>query len=375
LGDVAIVHDWLTGMRGGERVLEVLCERYPQAELFTLLHVRGSVSPLIERATIHTSLLQHFPGVRRYYRYCLPLFPTLVEQFDLGRFDLVISSSHCAVKSVIVRPGTVHVCYCHTPMRYAWDQFEAYFGRGRLGPVTHALARHTMARLARWDRETASRVTRYLTNSQHVAHRIRQYYNREASVVHPPVDTTFFCPADPVPAPSDYCLIVSALVPYKRIEVAIDACRIAGAPLRIVGNGPERSRLERVAVESGADVTFLGRLSDEQVRDQYRSASLLLMPGEEDFGIAPLEAQACGRPVVALGRGGALETIVPAETGLLVDEQTPAAFADAIEAVRRGCFDAAVIRRHAERFGRNRFGDELERLVDETVRDKECRVW
>ena len=178
-------------MRGGEKVLEALCERYPDAELFTLLHVRGSVSATIERAPIHHSLLQYLPGVRRYYRQCLPLFPVLVEQFDLERFDLVISSSHCVAKSVIVGPEAVHICYCHTPMRYAWDQFDAYFGPERVGPIGSALARPVMAALARWDRATAGRVNRYVTNSQHVARRIGRYYNREASVVYPPVDTDF----------------------------------------------------------------------------------------------------------------------------------------------------------------------------------------
>jgi glycosyltransferase involved in cell wall biosynthesis len=363
---VALVHDWLTGMRGGERVLEVLCERYPQAELFTLLHVRHSVSPVIERRRIHTSLLQHLPAARRYYRQCLPVFPALIEQFDLERFDVVISSSHCVAKSVIVRAGTAHVCYCHTPMRYAWDQFEAYFGRDRVGPVRETALRPIMAWLARWDRATAGRATRYVTNSQHVARRIKRYYNREASVVYPPVDTTFFRPDASDPDTHGDCLIVSALVPYKRLDVAIDACRLAGVSLSIVGQGPERARLERVA--SGADVTFLGRLSDEEIRDRYRRAALVLMPGEEDFGIVPLEAQACGRPVVALGRGGALETIVPDETGVLVDEPTPRAFADAIQHALDRRFDPIAIRRHAERFGRARFGDSMEAIVDETIR-------
>jgi glycosyltransferase involved in cell wall biosynthesis len=366
--NVAIVHDWLTGMRGGERVLEVLCERYPQAELFTLLHVRHSVSPIIERRRIHTSLLQHLPAARRYYRQCLPVFPALIEQFDLERFDVVISSSHCVAKSVIVRAGTAHVCYCHTPMRYAWDQFEAYFGRDRVGPVRETALRPIMAWLARWDRATAGRATRYVTNSQHVARRIKRYYNREASVVYPPVDTTFFRPDASDPDTHGDCLIVSALVPYKRLDVAIDACRLAGVSLSIVGQGPERARLERVAAASGADVTFLGRLSDEEIRDRYRRAALVLMPGEEDFGIVPLEAQACGRPVVALGRGGALETIVPDETGVLVDEPTPRAFADAIQHALDRRFDPIAIRRHAERFGRARFGDSMEAIVDETIR-------
>jgi glycosyltransferase involved in cell wall biosynthesis len=360
----ALVHDWLTGMRGGEKVLEVLCERYPRAQIFTLLHVRGSVSPTIERRVVHTSPLQRLPGVRHYYRECLPLFPALIEQFDLTAFDLVISSSHCAAKSVITRPGTVHVCYCHTPMRYAWDQFDAYFGPERVGRLASAFLRPLMAAMARWDRDTASRVDRYLTNSQYVAGRIRRDYNRDATVVYPPVDTDFFHPDSAHAAGSGgdgrYALVVSALVPYKRLDVAIDACRIAGVPLKIVGTGPERPRLS-------GDAQFLGRVSDDQVRGLYQRAAVLLLPGEEDFGIVPLEAQACGCPVVALGRGGAVESVVPGETGLLVGDQTGAAFADAIARALRTRFDAARIRRHAERFSRARFGDQIEALVAETV--------
>jgi glycosyltransferase involved in cell wall biosynthesis len=372
---VALVHDWLTGMRGGEKVLEVLCERYPDAELFTLVHVGGSVSPLIERARIHASPLQHLPGIRHYYRQCLPLFPKLIERFDLGGFDLVISSSHCVAKSVIVGPRAIHVCYCHTPMRYAWDQFEAYFGSARLGPVRSAVMRRAMRQFARWDRETAGRVGRYVTNSHYVARRIREYYNREASVVYPPVDTVFFSPSESASTQHETCLIVSALVPYKRIEIAIEACHLAQVPLRIVGGGPERQHLERVAAESGADVTFLGWLTDEGVRDEYRHAALVLLPGEEDFGIVPLEAQACGRPVVALRRGGALESIVPGQTGLLVEESTAAAFADAIRDALGRQFDPETIRRHVERFGRDRFGDEIQTIVDETLSAGRERQW
>ena len=384
---VAIGHEWLTGMRGGEKVLDVLCERFPGAELFTLIHVKGSVSPAIERRPVHTSWLQHLPGNRQYYRQCLPLFPLLIEQFDFDRFDLVLSSSHCVAKSVIVGPRAVHICYCHTPMRYAWDQFDAYFGPERLSRVSRAILRPAMAALARWDRATSHRVHRYLTNSQHVARRIGRYYNREAHVVYPPVDTEFFRPSASVPAstgsraapcgpesepPRDgphekRCLIVSALVPYKRLEIAIDACRLAGVPLTIVGGGPERTRLERTAVESGADVQFLGRLSDEDVREEYRRASLVLLPGEEDFGIAPLEAQACGRPVVALGRGGAVESIVPGETGILVAEPDARAFATAVADALNRRFDSDAIRRHAERFSRARFGDEIETFVDDAL--------
>jgi len=359
---LAIVHDWLTGLRGGERVLEALCTHYPDAELFTLIHVRGSVAPVVERRRIHTSLAQRFPAVRHYYRKCLPLYPALVEQFDLERFDVVISSSHCVAKSVITRPDTVHVCYCHTPMRYAWDQFEAYFGPGRLGPIPSRLMRSVMAWLARWDRDTAYRVDRYLTNSQHVAGRVRRYYNREALVVYPPVDTEFFHPDSAVP--ERFALVVSALVPYKRLEVAIDACRRARMPLKIVGTGPDRERLERRA---DGGVEFLGWVADADLRQLYRRASFALMTGEEDFGIAPLEAQACGRPVVALGRGGALESILPGETGILVDTPAPEAFAEAIGEVERRRFDPVAIRRHAEQFSRVRFAAQIDAALQDTL--------
>ena len=365
---LALVHDWLTGMRGGERALEVLCERFPQAELFTLVHVRGSVSPPIERLRPRTSFVQHLPFVRRLYRQYLPLFPIAVEQFDFDRFDMVLSTSHCSVKSLVRPPRARHVCYCLTPMRYAWDQFDAYFGPERVGRLGSRLMRPVMAGLARWDRDTADRVDRYVAISHYVADRIGRYYNREATVVYPPVNTDFFHPD--ATSPERFALIVSALVPYKRIELAMDACFRAGVPLKIVGEGPERRALERAAPP---DTQFLGTRSDEEVRDLYRRAGVVLLPGEEDFGIVPLEAQACGRPVVALGRGGAVETIVAGETGLLVDEPAPEAFADAIASASDRRFDTGAIRRHAERFSRPRFGDEMEALVYASWRAKDAR--
>lgn len=359
---VALVHDWLTGMRGGEKVLEVICERFPEAELFTLVHLPGTASAVIERRPIHTSFVQHLPRVSRYYRHYLPLFPLAVEQFNFDRFDLVVSVSHCCVKSVVTPASVPHLCYCLTPMRYAWDQFDAYFGPERLGRIGSAAMRPVMARLARWDRDTSDRVDRYVAISHYVAGRISRYYNRRASVVYPPVDTEFFHPDD---SPSEgYALIVSALVPYKRIDVAINACAKAGIPLKIVGDGPERPALERAASPT---TEFLGRLSDEDVRRAYQRASVVLLPGEEDFGIVPLEAQACGRPVVALARGGAVETVVHGQTGLLVDEMDIDAFASAVSHTMSASFDRGFIRRHAEQFGRRRFGDQIESLVNETA--------
>jgi len=367
---IALVHDWLTGMRGGERALEVLCELYPSADLHTLVHVPGSVSPAIERLAPRTSFLQRLPRAGRLYRYYLPLFPAAIERLDLSGYDLVISTSHCVAKSAIAAPPARHLCYCFTPMRYAWDQFEQYFGRARVGTVRRAAARIAMRRLARWDAATAGRPNRYVAISHYVASRIRRYYNREAVVVYPPVDTAFFHP-DGRP-PGRHFLIVSALVPYKRIDVAIEAAGLAGVDLRIVGDGPERQRLQASA---GPQVTFLGRRPDAEVREMYRSALAVVLPGEEDFGIVPVEAQACGRPVLALARGGALETVVPGRTGVLVDADSPQAMAEGMRRLAASTFDSADIRAHAERFGRDRFRGEMQMLVDETMAAPGAARW
>ncbi len=369
---VALAHDWLTGMRGGEKVLEVLCDRYPDADILTLLHVPGSVSNRIERHPIQTSLVQHLPAAATRYRSYLPLFPLAVNRLDASPYDLLISTSHCAVKSIQVRPGARHLCYCFSPMRYAWDQFDAYFGPAKVGALKSRLIYEPiMRRMARWDAATAGRVHRFVAISDHVAQRIRRYYNRDATIVYPPVDTVFFHPAD-VPAGSHF-LIVSALVPYKRIDLAIAACTRLGARLRIVGDGPERETLERAA---GPNVEFLGWQTDEQIRDEYRRALAVLLPGEEDFGIVPLEAQACGRPVVALGRGGALETVVHGETGALsAPDGSVASFAAALRDAQRMTFDGRRIRTHAERFSLDRFVREFEAVVDDTVAAPAGTTW
>jgi glycosyltransferase involved in cell wall biosynthesis len=368
---IALVHDWLTGMRGGEKALEALSDAYPDADIFTLVHLPGRVSRAIERHTIRTSVLQHVPAIGRVYRHCLPLFPVAIELMDLDGYDLVISTSHCAAKAVIAPGRARHVCYCFTPMRYAWDQFDHYFGRERLGALGGRAARSVLQHLARWDARTAGRVSRYVAISHYVAGRIGRYYNRRSDIVYPPVDTTFYAPDGR--SPGGYALVVSALVPYKRIDVAIAAARDAGVPLRIAGEGPERTRLEALA--AGADVAFLGYQPDEALRDLYRGAVAVLLPGEEDFGIVPVEAQACGRPVVAYGRGGARETVVDRVTGLLVDDDSVRSFADALGEIQRMPFDSAVARAHAERFSRQQFQTRMTRLVDETARAPEGAQW
>ena len=367
---VAIIHDWLTGMRGGEKVLEAICEIYPEATLFTLVQVPGAVSPTIERHRIKRSLVQRLPKAGQLYRQYLPLFPAVVELFDLDRYDLVISSSHCAAKSVIRAGSATHVCYCHSPMRYAWDQFPWYFGPDQVGKFRSRMLRPVLAHLARWDAATAGRVDRFLANSQYVAGRIRRYYNRGSTVVHPPVDTTFYRPTaskDTRPSEPNF-LIVSALVPYKRLGVAIDACRQVRAKLRIVGRGPEESRLRK---ESGAHVEFLGWRSDEEIRELYSNATAVLLPGTEDFGMVPVEAQACGTPVVALGAGGACETVLDGVTGVLVSDESVDAFAEALTRVRALRPDLSVIRSHAERFSRPHFVEAFLAAVAAAVAERE----
>jgi len=365
---VALVHDWLTGMRGGEKVLEVLCELFPDADLFTLVHRRGSVSASIEGRRVTTSFVQRLPLAATRYRSYLPLFPFAIEQFAFDGYDLVVSSSHCAAKAVVVPGRTRHIAYCHSPMRYAWDQFEEYFGAARVGArMSRWVYRPLLARLARWDAATAPRVHRFVANSRHVAGRIHRYYNRASTVVYPPVDTNFFHPSPAVaPAASSAAaaLVVSALVPYKRVDRAIEACALAGIPLRIAGDGPDRERLQR---QAGDSVSFLGRVSDETLRDEYRAARVVILPGEEDFGIAPLEAQACGRPVVALARGGALETVKNGHTGLLFPEPTPSSLAETLRAASTWRFDSGQIRAHAEAFSREEHAAQMRTLIDDTM--------
>ncbi|MHB1036767.1 MAG: glycosyltransferase [Pirellulales bacterium] len=361
---IALIHDWLTGMRGGEKCLEVLCRRFPDARLFTLVHRPGSTSPAIERMQITTSFLQRLPGVQRYYRYYLPWMPRAIERLTLpSDVDLVVSLSHAVAKSVRVPQGVQHVCYCFTPMRYAWHQRADYFSfSGRFAAMPLRLIRNRLLdRLRQWDRDTSDRVTHFVATGRTVAERIARCYGRTSRVIYPPVDTRFYTPAD-VPR-EDYYLCVSALVPYKRLDLAVAACNRLGRRLLIIGCGTERRRLARLA---GPTVELLGWRSNEEVRDYLRRARALLFPGHEDFGIVPVEAQACGTPVVAFSRGGATETVIPPGplepgTGLFFDEQTPEALVDAIgrfegEPER---FSPDRARRQAEQFAAERFEAEL----------------
>ncbi len=303
---VALVHDWLTGMRGGEKCLEVFCEIFPEADIYTLLHIKGSVSPTIEAHRIKTTWVQHLPWVERRYRNYLPLFPWAIESFSFKGYDLVLSSSHCVAKGGHIDSRALHIAYVHTPMRYVWDMYDVYFGKdstaGRAAKVLMPMVRPY---LQKWDVRSSDRVHYFLANSEHVRRRIMRYYRRPAEVIHPPVDTQAF---DLFSEPKDYYLLVSALAPYKRVDLAIRAFNRMKKPLVIVGTGPLMTALQK---ESGKNITWLGWQSGEGLKKLYGECRAFIFPGEEDAGITPLEAQASGRPVVAFGRGGALETVVP----------------------------------------------------------------
>jgi glycosyltransferase involved in cell wall biosynthesis len=382
---VALVHDWLTGMRGGEKVLAELAKLYPAAPIFTLFHFPGTVSAALESHPIHTSFLQRAPGIRHHYRRYLPLFPAAIEDFDLAGFDLVISSSHCVAKGIIPPADGLHVCYCHSPMRYAWDQEHAYFPRRR--GATARLRGLALSALRAWDAAAAARVDQFVANSHFVASRIRAFYGRAAEVAHPPVDVDYFTPTPPTPpaggppaaataataAASDrgYALMVSALAPYKRIELAIAAAERIGIELRIAGDGPERARLERLA---GGRTRLLGRVGDAELRDLYRGARLLLQPGVEDFGIAAVEALACGTPVVAAARGGVLDVVEDGRHGVLYEDRHDqdsqggvAALAAAVDKALEMGFNPLDLRRRAESFAARSFVDRIQSLISQAL--------
>lgn len=339
-----------------------LARLFPDAPIYTLLHVKGSLCDELEAREIRTTFVQRLPGVATRYREYLPLFPAAAATIDLAGFDLVITSSHCVAKGVRAAPGALHVCYCHTPMRYVWDRYDDYFGRGRARGAARFAMPLVAGRLRAWDVATAPRVHRFIANSRHVAGRIRRYYGRDSTVIPPPVDTDFFTPAAS-PGAGSYDLVISALAPYKRIDLVIEAYRGTGRPLKIVGAGPEETRLrERLPREA----SLLGRVDDETLRDLYRGCRAVVMAGVEDFGIVPLEAMACGRPVIALRRGGAAE-VVAAGTGVLFDEATEGSLERAVDEFESRRFNPAEVRRHALGFDRQVYREAMEALLHEAV--------
>ncbi|HXI12954.1 MAG TPA: glycosyltransferase [Thermoanaerobaculia bacterium] len=345
---VAVVHDWLTGMRGGEKVLEGILELFPSADLFTLFHRRGSVSPAIEAHAIHTSYLQNWADRVGDYRRLLPLFPHAVSTWSFNDYDLVVSSSHCVAKGV--RTNRVpHLSYCHTPMRYIWDRFDDYFPHDR--PLARAFARPVASALRRWDVASSDRVDSFIANSNFVRSRIRTYYGRASEVIHPFVDQQFF-EGSMAGERADFHVLISALVPYKRVDLAIEAAARSGRSLIVIGDGPERRRLES---EASPNVRFLGFVSTEVILEHLSRARSLILPGTEDFGITPLEAMACGTPVVALRGGGVVDSVIDGVTGVLFEEPTSHHLCSALDQVESVEWDRGAIRHQASQFGRETF--------------------
>ena len=349
---VALVHDWLTGMRGGEKILEVLCELFPEATIFTLLHNEGTLSTTIERMKIKTSFMQQLPMKATKYRNYLPLMPLAISSLDFSGYDLIISTSAAVAKGAVPRDGALHICYCNSPMRYVWDQYSEYFGKGRAGFLTRSIMTVVAPYLRHWDVRTCNRVHYFIANSHNVAERISRIYQRSSDVIYPPVNTAQFKVSD---KDDGYYLVVSAFVPYKRVDLAINAFNTYGEKLLVVGSGPEREKLEKMAHKN---IEFLGWQSGESLTSLYAGCRALIFPGVEDFGIVPLEAMSSGKPVVAFGKGGALETVVAdsgSPTGVFFYDQTTEALIGAIESLAHLKFDPYAIRRHAETFDRTVF--------------------
>ncbi len=368
---IALLHDWLTGMRGGEKVLQEIAALYPAADLFTLIHVRGTCPTITAGREVYTSWLDHLPGVGKYYRYLLPAMPHAIQSLDLSEYDLILSTSHCVAKGARKRKDAIHLCYCHSPMRYIWGQSDSYretmTGLGSLGL---GLLR---SNLRRWDVRTAAGVDRFIANSHNVADRIARFYRRPARVIYPPVNTEFFSYDEEIPR-EDYYLVVSAMAPYKRVDHAVEAFRhLPNERLVIIGAGQQAKQLRAIA---GKNTTFLGWGDDEMIRHHYRRCRALLFPGEEDFGIVPVEAMACGAPVIAYGAGGVLETVRdisdPTQTrptGLFYHEQSVESLLDAIDHFQsvRHQMDPVDAVAAASAFSRETFRREYQAMVNRIV--------
>lgn len=360
--NVAIVHDWLNQMGGAEGVLEVLMDMYPNAPLYTSIYWREGMPDAYRRWDIRTSFLDRWPLVKRKHQAFLPFYPLAFERFDFAGYDVVISNKSGFCHGIITPPETLHICYCLTPTRYLWDTAN-YIRREGLGKLAQAALAPFLAQLRMWDRLAADRVDAFIAISQEVRRRIAKYYRRDSAIIYPPVHTERFAPAA---KHEDYYLVVSRLVPYKRIDLAVEAFNRLGKPLVVIGEGRDRKALEALA---RPNITFLGRLPFEQVRDYMARCRALIFPGLEDFGITPVEAQAAGRPVIAFAGGGALDTVQDGRTGILFPDQTPESLMDAVARCEGTEFDADVLRANAERFSVEEFRRQLSAYVEREMRE------
>lgn len=358
---VALVHDYLSQDGGAERVLEAFHVLWPEAPLFTLFHDRSRANPVFSSWRVHTSFLQKLPGIFGHYRWFLPLMPTATESHDLNNFDVVVSSSSTFAKGVITPPGTVHICYCHTPTRFLWTDMHAYVQELRAPQTVKQILLPILSHLRMWDRLSADRVDFFIANSETVRHRIKKYYGKESVVLHPPVSINQFSPAAQY---EEYYLAGGRLVSYKRFDMIVQAFNRLGLPLKIFGIGPEEKRLKKMAKKN---IQFLGRVSDEQRAELYRKCKAFLHPHIEDFGITAVEAMASGRPVIAYGEGGALETVVPGVTGIFLKEQTWEHLAGTIIRFDASVFSSATIRKHAEQFAAPLFQEKMRNIVSDVV--------
>jgi glycosyltransferase involved in cell wall biosynthesis len=356
---VALVHDYLNQMGGAERVVMAFHDIFPDAPIYTSIYDPKRVDPAFQHMDIRTTFMQKLPLVTKHHQPYLPFYPFAMESIDLRGYDLVLSSSSAFGKGVITRPETMHICYCHTPMRWCWA-YDEYVEREQLGKVARKVLPFLITGLRVWDQTSAARVDHFIANSPVVAERIQKYYRRDAIVIPPPVEASRFT-FDPTIQPEDYFLIVCRLIPYKRIDLAIEACNRLHLPLVIIGNGRDEERLKKMA---GPTIRFTGRLSDEEVLHYYAHCRAFLFPGEDDFGITPLEAQASGRPVIAYGVGGALASVIDGSTGVFFHEQSVDSLASVLATFDEHSFDTQVIRNHALEFDMPRFRRRIVQFIE-----------
>ncbi|MBE1445680.1 glycosyltransferase [Paenibacillus sp. OAS669] len=361
---IALVHDYLNQYGGAERVLECFMDMFPEAPVYTIISDLSKMPARFAEANITNSFIQNVPFSRKHYKKMLGLLPHAVEGFDLREYDVILSSSSAFAKGVITTPSQLHICYCHTPMRYVWDLYHQYLAEIN-NPVYKKVLPFILHKIRNWDAINSQRVDHYIANSNNVSKRIKKYYNRESHVIHPPVSFERF---DFAGESGDYFLIVSRLIPYKRIDLVIEAFNLLNLPLVIIGDGYDRTRLQKMA---GPTVQLMGYQSDEVISKYYSNCKAFILAGEEDFGITPLEAQANGKPVIAFGKGGALETVVEGKTGIFFNEPTADSLVQAINRFNSISFNKHTIRDHANQFNEIRFKEEIRNFITRALQQKE----
>jgi glycosyltransferase involved in cell wall biosynthesis len=356
---IAIVCDWLTNMGGAEKVIYSLHKLFPEAPIYTTLYDKDRMRGF-EDATIYTSFLQSIPYSQKKHPWFLNAMPLAVESFDLNEYDIVISSSHSVAKGIITKPETVHFTYCHTPMRYAWEPWELNYRLQKFPQFLHNSIKKKIHKLRMWDRLSADRVDHFIVNSNYIGKRVHKYYRKKSRVIHPPIDTSGFM----ISTAEDYYLMVGRLISYKRFDLVIETFNKLGKPLKIVGTGPDESKLKKLAKKN---VEFLGRVDDKELKKMYSECQALIFPQLEDFGITPVECMASGRPVIAYSEGGSQDTVVAGQTGLFFDKQTEASLEEAIEKFEKQTWDSTAIRNHSHKFSEERFHEEILSFINEKI--------